>query len=103
MEPWEKAEHNPKGLDVVRVGGSGSGVIKGDQIGAHLMVEIKTTEKMSFRISLELIDKLKRQAASMSRMPILRVDLDVLGRDESVAVMPWSEYVVLMDVIDDCE
>ena len=101
MKTWEKAEHNPKGLDVVRVGGSGSGVIKGDQIGKHVMVEVKTTEKKSFRLTTELIVKTKKQAASQGRMAIIRLDLNMGRPGETVAIIPWDAFLLMMERVDE--
>lgn len=98
MEQWKKAEHDAKGLPVKRVGGSGSGTIKGDQIGDNLMVEVKTTGYRSYTIRMTLVKKVVEEAASQGKMPILRVDMRSGERDEvSVAVIPWETFVLLME------
>jgi len=105
MELWEKAEHDPKGLDVKRVGGSGSGVIKGDQIGKHLMVEVKTVQGSRYIIVDHTIWKMQKQAASQGKMPVMRVDF-MVGHgslETTVAVLPWETFLAMMSIIDDCE
>lgn len=92
---WKSREEDPAGLDVKRVGGSGSGVIKGDQIGPDWMVEIKSTAAYSYRVQYETIRKMKEQAARQGKAPVLRVDLVRAG--EMVAVLPWDMFILLVE------
>lgn len=98
MKLWERAEQNPMGLDVKRVGGSGSGTIKGDQIGPNLMVEVKTTGRFSYSISDTLVSKTKRDAAKQGRTPVIRIHLrHGFDEEQVLAVIPWEVLQLLLE------
>lgn len=73
------------------VRGSGRGNEKGDvRVKGILRIEAKTTQKDSFRVTREMIDKIEMQAISTGEAPALIVEF--LGSDgkplQEVAVVP---------------
>lgn len=84
-----------------RVGGSGSGISKGDARNEEWMVEDKFTVRAKrFTVTQEMIDKALRQAHSTGRNPVIRVGLPKY----EVAVLLWEDLKELIDAgdTDDC-
>jgi hypothetical protein len=77
-----------------RVVGSGSGIEKGDgRTRGVARIEFKTTQKKSFSITLEMIQKIENAALGGGELPIIEVEfLDAKGLPEAtVALMPsWA-------------
>ena len=103
MVDWLKDEKNSAGLPVRRVGGSGCGWQKGDQVGDDWLVEVKTTSRLGFRISTEVIGKIANEAAQEGKAAVLRVTLDAEKNPIMVAVVPWEQFILLVEAADDQE
>ena len=97
MKDWEKHERDRAGLNVKRVGGSGCGWLKGDQVGENWMVEVKTTKARTFPVSTVLMKKAEREAAAEGKSVVMKVVLEVedKSRTKVYAVLPWDEFILL--------
>ena len=74
---------------VRRTPGSGNKGRKGDLQGDDVTVEVKTTERDGYRVSLADLRKLEREAAASGRTPVMVVNF---GAGRSYAVLPLEDY-----------
>lgn len=84
-----------------RTAGSGSKREKGDvRVRGVTRIEHKATSKQSFRVTLEILEKIELAARGCDEIPILVIDfLDDRGRSvqKEIAVLPFSD---LMDLLN---
>ncbi len=73
------------------VKGSGSGFDKGDvRIKNKVLIEAKTTERKSFSVTREIVDKLENAACSQGEIPVLVVEF-IGKRKQTLCVIPeWA-------------
>lgn len=107
-----KAYHASKGLEQNiakavggrRTAGSGNKTTKGDiRKNGVCRIEHKATAKGSFRVTIEMLEKIELAARGCDEIPIIVVDfLDDRGRtfQKEIAILPWSD---LKDLLDDKE
>lgn len=100
-ESRRREEKAARDISGGRVGGSGSGISKGDARNDRWMVEDKFTVRAKrFSVTQDMIDKALRQAHRTGRNPVIRVGLPKYD----VAVLLWDDLKELIDEgdIDDC-
>jgi len=73
--------------------GSGSSNIKGDLRRADWMVEVKATKADSFRVTADIMGKLRNDGLTNGRPGVLIVEI---GTGQRFAVMPLSEFEKLV-------
>ena len=81
--------------------GSGSGYLKGDvQIKGVARIEAKSTQRKSYALSRELVDKIEGAAIQTGEIPIFQIDFLTGERvDQQLAVMPvWAMELLLSGV-----
>ena len=89
---WQKQEKEvAEKIKGRRTKGSGAGWTKGDVRSDKFIVEAKSTKHKSFRITIDLIEKLEADAFGSDKIPIFAIELEN-GRKKC--------YVVLEDVIE---
>ena len=66
--PQEKGRDKERAF-AKRIPRSGAGFYKGDWKTDEYLIECKSTEKKSFRLTLEVIDKITKEAINASRLP----------------------------------
>ncbi len=73
------------------VKGSGCGFDKGDvRVRGKVLIEAKTTERKSFSVTREIIDKLESAACSNGEIPVLVVEF-IGERKQTLCVIPeWA-------------
>lgn len=84
-----------KHLGGKRVKGSGSGFDKGDvRVKGIALIEAKCTEKNSFSVTRDMVEKLENAAASQGELPVLTVEFlgddRGRGRKELVVMPKWA-------------
>lgn len=104
-----KAYHASKGLEkevALQVGGrrtSGSGnkLEKGDvRLNGVMRIEHKATQKKSFSVTVEMLEKIELAARGCDEIPILVVEfLDARGQSTGVKVacVPFQDILDLID------
>lgn len=73
--------------------GSGSGNLKGDLRRANWMVEVKATTADSFRVTADIMGKLRNDGLTNGRPGVLIVEL---GNGRKFAIMPLSQFEKLV-------
>ena len=61
---------------------------KGDVSAKNFLVECKTTEKKGYRLTREVLHKIKMEAYKQNKIPVLQVDLE----GESYAVIRLQDF-----------
>lgn len=84
-----------------RTAGSGNKTTKGDvRKNGVCRIEHKATAKGSFRVTIEMLEKIELAARGCDEIPIIIVDfLDDRGRtfQKEIAILPWSDLKDLLD------
>ena len=71
-----------------RVKGSGSGFAKGDvRVNNIALIEAKATEKKSFSVTRDMVDKLQNAACGQGELPVLVVEF--IGHGKLCIVPEW--------------
>lgn len=78
--------------------GSGSSSEKGDLRRGNFMVEVKATRAESFRVTADIMGKLRNDGLTNGRPGVLIV---TLGNGEEYAVMPVATFEELTNDSDD--
>lgn len=80
-----------------RIWDDSDGFIKTGKIGFYgyegVLVEVKATEKKSFSVTKDLLDKIYKQALQFTRMAILAINFD----NKSYVVMRLEDFRDLLD------
>jgi hypothetical protein len=69
---------------------------KGDATSATVMAECKQTEKKSYALRSDVLEKLLREAYTAAKMPLLQVQFTG-PKGGRYAVLPWNELLTLID------
>lgn len=69
--------------------GSGSSSVKGDLRRGNFMIEVKATKHDSFRVTADIMGKLRNDGLTNGKRGILIVEI---GTGETFAVMPLSLF-----------
>lgn len=74
--------------------GSGSSGVKGDLRRGNFMVEVKATRADSFRVTADLMGKLRNDGLTNGKPGVLIVEI---GTGERFAVLPLATFEALTD------
>lgn len=85
-------------FDAKQTPASGSRDVKGDlRIKKVVRIEAKTTDKKSFSVTREMVDKIEEAAVGAAEMPVIVVEFNDNGKPvKSVAILPVYSLETLL-------